>query len=119
MSALPEKEGGGWDIVDWSKPVPTVIGKHVRSERVQADHIADMLEIFDSESIHSAYVYTFIQPDLPHSSNPRDDLDLASFGLVKAIRAKHGDPRSPYRWQPKEAFHVLAEHNRAAERRDP
>jgi hypothetical protein len=104
----PETEGGGWAIVDHSGPVPVITGDHVRSERVQADHIGGVIDVFESAGIHSAYVYTFIQPDMPHSPNRRFDLDMAGFGVVAVIRDDHIDPRSPYRWRPKLAFNVIA-----------
>ncbi len=114
FEGAPKLEGGGWAIVDYSKPVPEISGKHIRSEQVQADYLVEMLDLFESQGIYGAYVYTFIQPDLPYSPNPRYDLDLASFGLVKAIRDNPQNPASPYRWEPKRAFHVLAERYGAA-----
>ena len=113
----PQKEGGGWEIVDYRREPARLIGNPVRSERVQADYITGMLEIFETEAIQAAYVYTFIQPDLPYSPRPRFDLDMASFGLVKAIRDDHDDPASGYSWEPKRAFRELAQRYLAAGRR--
>lgn len=111
-----ERGGMGWDIIDWEKPVPEIIGNPVRSEREQADHIANMLEVFEHQGFLGASAYTFISPDSPHSPIPRYDLDMASFGLVKVIRRDHADPASPYRWEPKLSFHAVARHNRARQR---
>ncbi len=87
----------------------------MRSERTQADHLTNMLSIFESEGLYSASWYSFISPDVPHApSDPIHDLDTASFGLVKVIRERHNDPASPYRWEPKKSFHALARHNAAA-----
>jgi hypothetical protein len=114
FEGAPKLEGGGWAIVDYSKPLPEVPGKYVRNEKVQADYLVEMLEIFESQEIHGAYVYTFISPDAPHSRNPRFDLDLASFSIVKAIPDTQWVTSSPYRWEPKRAFHALAEHYEAS-----
>ncbi|GGO90606.1 abortive phage infection protein [Wenjunlia tyrosinilytica] len=109
-----KRGGDGWDVVDWDKPVPEIKGKLVRSEREQADHIAFMLDVFESEGFLSASPYEFIAVDSPHSPVPEYDLDMASYGLVKVIRKDLTDPASPYRWEPKLSFHAVARHNRAA-----
>lgn len=107
----PERGGEGWDIVDWESPVPTIPEGYVRSERVQADHLARMLDVFEAEGFLGASPYTFVMADSPHSPDPRYDLDMAGFGLVKVIRRDHLDPASPYRWEPKLSFHAVARHN--------
>jgi hypothetical protein len=106
----PRRGGSGYDIVDWSKPVPEIVGYPVRSEQVQADHIARMLRVFEAEALDSAYVYTFISPDSPHARDAKHDLDIASFAVVKVIREHLADPASRYRWKPKRAFAAIAEH---------
>jgi hypothetical protein len=106
----PRRGGSGYDIVDWSKPIPEIVGHPVRSERTQADHIARMLDVFEAEALDAAYVYTFIAPDAPHTRDPKHDLDIASFAVVKVIRERLADPASRYRWQPKRAFHTIADH---------
>jgi hypothetical protein len=110
----PRLEGGGWTIVDYGKTPPEIRGKPVRDERVQADYLLDMLDVFESLDIRGAYVHTFVSPDSPYSTNPRYDYDLASFGIAKAIRKNHWNPASPYHWKPKLAFHALAERYGAA-----
>jgi len=106
--------GDGWTIVDWEKDPPELWVKPVRSERTQADHLTNMLSIFESEGLYSASWYSFISPDVPHApSDPLHDLDMASYGLVKVIRERHDDPASRYRWEPKASFHALARHNAA------
>lgn len=112
-----ERAGGnGYDIVDWDKPVPELKGEYVRSERVQADYIAKLLGIFEAEAIHGAFVWTFIE-DSPYSPDPRYDLDMASFGIVKVLPAGGYPPPpdgdytytvGPDDWEPKLAFGELA-----------
>jgi hypothetical protein len=83
----------------------------VRSETTQARYIARMFDVFEAEGLHSASVYTFIAPDLPHTRNPRLDLDIASFAVVKVTRERFADPASPYTWAPKRAFGAIAARN--------
>lgn len=108
----PERGGMGWDIVDHEADPPRIVGDHVRSERVQAEHLTRMLRIFAAENLMGAHIYTFIAPDAPHSPCRELDLDLASFSLVKVIRHDFANPASRYRWEPKQSFHALARHNR-------
>ncbi|TQS40095.1 hypothetical protein [Cryptosporangium phraense] len=78
-------------------------GEYTRDEAGQADTIRDLLEIFDAEGVDSAFVFLFALADHPHrpDGDPRDDLDLASYGIVRVL-----DDGS---WEPKEAFAAIAE----------
>ncbi|MFC0107253.1 hypothetical protein [Kibdelosporangium aridum] len=106
----PERGAGGYDIVDYTQDPPVIKPGFVRDERVQAEHITRMLRIFAAEGM-SAHIYTFINPEAPHSPVRERDLDISAFSLVKVIRQHYADPYSPYRWEPKEAFHAVARHN--------
>jgi hypothetical protein len=102
-----QKGPAGEDIVDWSTPTPQLNGMYTRNERVQAQYIADLIRLYESENIYGAFVFEFIEPAYPHSADPRRDLDMASFGIVKAhpnSAGKHGAPH----WEPKMAFHEIA-----------
>ncbi|MFI5932150.1 hypothetical protein ACIA6A_08315, partial [Actinoplanes sp. NPDC051494] len=85
-----------------------------RDEDSQAAYLGELLDIFDSEGVDSAFVYLFALADLPHrpDGDPRDDLDLASPGIVKVLdgHSGHTDPGLP--WEPKAAFGAIAEHYR-------
>lgn len=104
----PEAGGMGWDIVDYEKNPPVVKKGYVRSERDQADHLANMIEVFEAEGFLGASPYTFISPDVPHSPTRKYDLDMAAFALCKVIRDDYWDETSPYRWEPKQSFHAVA-----------
>ena len=71
-----------------------------------------MLDVFEDEGVDNAFVNTFARYDLPHSSDPRKDFDMASFGVVKVL---DGASRSVARrypdmpWEPKAAFDMLAD----------
>ena len=108
----PQRGGLGFDVIDYEQVPPVVRPGYTRDERVQADHIARMLRLFAAERLQGAHVYTFINPEAPHSPARELDLDIGSFSLVKTIRRDYADPSSRYHWQPKQAFHALARHNR-------
>ncbi|MFJ5724078.1 abortive infection protein [Streptomyces sp. NPDC093149] len=88
----------GYGIIDWTADPPRLAGSFTRNEQVQADYLSQQLELFAAERVFGAYVFEFIAPK-PHSRDPRYDLDMASFGVVRTI----GDG-----WEPKAAFHELA-----------
>ncbi|MCG5214758.1 hypothetical protein [Streptosporangium sp. KLBMP 9127] len=87
-----------------------ITGDHVRDEHVQAGQIAELLAVYQAENLHGAFVFEFIEPGHPHSADPRHDLDMAGYGLVKVIPGDDGG----YRWEPKAAFHRVAEFYSAA-----
>ncbi len=82
-----------------------------RDEESQAAYLGELLEIFDSEGVDSAFVFLFALDNLPHrpDGDPRDDLDLASLGIVRVLEGRNGTvyPRMP--WEPKAAFSAVAE----------
>ncbi|GAB2579505.1 hypothetical protein GCM10027168_10470 [Streptomyces capparidis] len=85
-----------------------------RDEQEQADYLRALLDTFDRSDIDAAFVNTFARYDLPHSDDDDRDFDKASFGIVKVLdggRAGTAYPGLP--WEPKAAFHALAEYGRA------
>jgi hypothetical protein len=113
----PQRGGTGYDIVDYDKVPPELIGKPVRSEATQARYIAEMLDVFESQDLLGAFVYTFISPDAPSSKTPKHNMDTAAFSVVKVILENERDLGSKYRWETKRAFHAIARHNRSHARR--
>jgi hypothetical protein len=93
------------EIIDWSGPVPQLTGSWVRNEQIQADQIAELIGIYEAEDVHGAFVFEFIEPSYPHAADPRYDLDMAGYGIVKVLPGAQG--RS-YRWEPKAAFQTIA-----------
>ncbi|MEU8827121.1 abortive phage infection protein [Streptomyces sp. NPDC048636] len=106
----PAQGGMGWDTVDYDKQPPEIIGDLVRSERTQAAYLADLVDVFESMDLYAALVYQFVTPDAPHRHQPRYDLDMASYSLVKAVWKTPEEPTAHWHWEPKEAFHALARH---------
>ncbi|MEU6069651.1 MULTISPECIES: abortive phage infection protein [Streptomyces] len=105
----PEAGGMAWNVVDDDKDPDEIKGHLVRSERTQADHVVNMVDVFSSMNLYAAMAFEFVTPDAPHRpDDPRHDLDLASYSLTKTIKDRPDDPRSDWHWEPKEAFHALA-----------
>jgi hypothetical protein len=91
-------------------------GEYARDEDEQAAYLRELLEVFESEGVDAAFVYTFARYDLPHRVDPLADLDRASAGVVKVLDGQRGArelrgrryPDMP--WEPKAAFDALADH---------
>lgn len=87
-------------------------GEYVRDEDEQATYLREVLDVFDAEGVDSGFVNTFARYDLPHHSDPREDFDMASFGVVKVIDGTSGSVARRYPdmpWEPKTAFDALAD----------
>lgn len=95
--------GGGWLAVDYRSSPPKVKPGYSRSERTQAEYLDELLSLFEAEDVHGAYVFEYSSPANPYSPAPADDLDLASYGVVRTDRQGRGTV-------PKEAFATIAEH---------
>ncbi|MFF2363940.1 abortive phage infection protein [Streptomyces sp. NPDC058122] len=109
FEGAPERGGMGWDVVDYSKEPPEIKAGLVRGERAQAAYLTDVLAAFEAMGLYSAMAYTFVTRDAPHRPHdPRHDLDMASYSIVKTIEDRPGAPASGVHWEPKEAFHALA-----------
>ena len=100
------KGGGGFMIVDWRKDSPTVKPGYVRDERVQADYIKSLVELYREEQIDGAFVYAFSEPRNLHTDNSLTDLDMASYGVVKITLKETAE--NPEVWKTKQAFGSLA-----------
>ncbi|MFD3683965.1 type II CAAX prenyl endopeptidase Rce1 family protein [Nocardiopsis sp. NPDC058631] len=101
--------GSGADIMDWADlDDRRVTGDHVRDERVQAEVIGEMLDVYETEDVMGAFVCMFIEGDCHHSCDPTRDLDMASFGIVRPPTPESGLSPDDGHWEPKEAFHTLA-----------
>ncbi|GAA1625729.1 hypothetical protein GCM10009733_023000 [Nonomuraea maheshkhaliensis] len=95
-----DKGGAGFLIVDRDHEPWRLDGHYERDEDGQAAYLRDLLRVFEEEGVDTAFWYTFASYRYPHHADPRFDLDLAAFGLVRV------DPDLSLR--PKAAFHALA-----------
>ena len=104
----------GLGIVEYDKDAGPVRlnGDYARDEAGQAAYLRELLEVFDAEGVDTAFVFIFALYDHPHrpGGDPRDDLDLASYGIVKVFDDRHGDTYPGMPWEPKAAFTTIAEH---------
>jgi hypothetical protein len=93
---------GSFRIVNWFAQPPRVRDGHVRDEGVQAAYLAELIDLYADAGVHGCFVFTFAMPDFPHHPDPSHDLDMAGFGVVKAL------PDGPRQWAPKQAFGEVA-----------
>ncbi len=93
-----DRGGMGWAILTEDRRID---GAYVRDEGEQVRYLRELLALFEESGVDSAFWFTFAGYELPHHpADPRLDLDLASYGLMRvgpdgALTAK-------------EAFHALA-----------
>lgn len=100
----------GGMIVVYDHGVPIRLdGDYTRDEVEQATYLRELLAIFATEGIDTAFVNTFASYHLPHRSNPRTDLDLASYGVVRVLEDRRGHAYPNMPWEPKAAFTALAD----------
>lgn len=105
----------GLEIVESDKDTGAPVrlrGEYVRDEAGQGAYLRELLEVFDAEGVDSAFVFLFALYSFPHrpDGDPRDDLDMASFGIVKVLEGRHGDTYPDMPWEPKAAFAALADY---------
>jgi hypothetical protein len=86
-------------------------GEYVRDEAGQAGYVRELLEVFDAEGVDSAFVFAFALNGLVHrpDGEARDDLDLASYGIVAVLDGRTGATYPDLPWEPKAAFTAVAE----------
>ncbi|MCP3782908.1 hypothetical protein NLX85_05955 [Micromonospora sp. A3M-1-15] len=105
------KGGRGDTIVEWGADgrAARLVGEHTRDEQEQATYLRELLDVFTAEGVDTAFVNTFARYDLPHRDDPREDFDMASYGLVKVLEGRTGTTYPGLPWEPKAAFTTLAE----------
>jgi hypothetical protein len=104
-----DRGGMGWTIVDDETEPPRLNGDYHRDEGEQVTYLRELLEIFEQEGVDSAVWFTFASYELPHRPEPRDDLDMAGFGVVSILEGQRGTTYPDMGWEPKQSFHALAE----------
>ncbi|HEX4203431.1 MAG TPA: hypothetical protein VHZ51_04390 [Ktedonobacteraceae bacterium] len=100
---------GGGEMIEYDGTAPVRLnGDYIRDEQEQATYLRELLDIFTTEGVDAAFVCTFVCYGFPHRSDPREDLDMASWGVVKVLENRLGDAYPDMPWEPKAAFTVLA-----------
>ncbi len=97
---------GGWMIIDEDGNIDATC---TRDENEQAVYLRELLQTFEDVAVDSAFWFTFAGYNFPHRPDPRHDLDMASFGLVKLLEGERGSSYPDMAWEPKKAFHALAD----------
>ena len=85
----------GLEIVEYDEDTGAPVrlnGEYARDEEGQAEYLLELLEIFEAGGVDSAFVFTFALHGYLHrpDGDPREDLDLASYGIVKVFEDRHG-----------------------------
>ena len=78
-----ERGGMGWMIVDEKADPPVIDGDYVRDEQEQVRYLQALLPIFEEVGVDAAFWFTFASYDTPHTDDPRTDLDMAGYSVVK------------------------------------
>jgi hypothetical protein len=110
-----DKGARGGEIIEWDKDAVKPLrlnGEYIRDEDEQASYVRELLEIFSEEGVDSAFVFSFVLYQLPHRPDAREDLDVASYGIVKVYEDRFGETYPDMVWEPKAAFSALADYYR-------
>ena len=108
-STLADREESVIEWGDDARPV-RLRGEFIRDEEEQARYIAELLDVFETEGVDSAFVYTFARYDFC------GEFDLISKGIVKVQEKGFGRRYPDMPWEPKAAFDGLAERYRKLQR---
>jgi hypothetical protein len=105
-----DRGGTGWAIIEPDADPPRLDGDYVRDEAEQVRYMQELHAIFGAEDVDLAFWFTFAGYGMVHRpGQPRLDLDMASYGVVKMLEA---GPPAGYQglgWKPKAAFGALAQ----------
>lgn len=107
-----DKGARGGEVIVWDHETVIALGlngDYIRDEEEQARYIRELLEIFFAEGVDSAFVNTFVLYQLPHRADPREDLDIGSYSIVKVYEDRRGETYPDMFWEPKAAFAALAD----------
>ena len=95
-----EAGGMGWGIVDYSTTPRTLNGDYVRDESVQVGYFRELMDVFEAADVHGAFWFTFAGYETRFDPDPRRDLDMASYGVVKMTDGTN--------WERKAVFDAIA-----------
>lgn len=88
---------------------PRLDGDYVRDEELSARELTETLGILDKAGVDGVFVRTFVAPIATYDEDPRHDLDMASFSLVKSFAGdRKGTTYPDMPWEPKAAFRAVA-----------
>jgi hypothetical protein len=84
-------------------------GDYVRDEAMQARELTEVLAILDAAGVDGAFVAEFVTAGATTSDEPRYDLDMNAFSLVKRYRRGKGVTYPDMKWEPKQSFSAVAD----------
>lgn len=90
----------GFLVVDQDAEPWRLDGEYQPDEQEQVTYLRELLQVFKQENVDTAFWFTFAGFRYPHHPDPRYDLDIASFGVVRV------NPDTSL--APKASFHALA-----------
>jgi len=77
---------------------------------MQACELTDQQGVLEWAGVAGAFIMTFLSPTAPYNEDPRLNLDMNSYSLVKSYKhGRHGTTYPDMTWDPKEAFYAVAE----------
>ncbi|MGA7845834.1 MAG: abortive infection protein [Thermoplasmata archaeon] len=88
---------------------PHLKGTYIRDEGAPARRLTDVLGLLDGAGVEGVFIDSFVDPIAPFSDDPRYDLDMSALSLVKTYEHGHGSVYPDMTWDPKEAFHAVAD----------
>ena len=102
--------GMGWAIIEAAADGPPQLdGDYVRDEGEQVRYLRALRAIFEEEGVDLAFWFTFAGYGLPHHADPRRDLDMASYGVVKMLEGGSPAGEQGLGWERKLVFGALAQ----------
>jgi hypothetical protein len=102
----------GGEVIVWDNDTGQPLrlnGEYVRDEAEQAQYIRELLEIFEQAGVDSTFLFTFAQYSLPHRTDGREDMDKGAYAIVKVYEDRFGATYPDMCWEPKLAFHAVAD----------
>ena len=111
MQALVSAVAWAGPLSDTSADPRRLDGDYVRDEAEQIRYLDELQVIFAAEDVYFAFWFTFAGYSHLHGADPRRDLDMASYGLVKTLPGGPGTGYHGLGGEPKLAFAALAQAN--------
>lgn len=99
----------GMFIVEWDGArAVRLTGGYERDESEQSQYFNDCVNVFEEAGVDTAFWCTFASHNLPYDEDPNQDLDRASYGIVRVLKESQGTTYPDLPWEPKEVFYTIA-----------
>ena len=103
-----DRGGMGWAILQERDGRARLDGAYTRDESEQVRYLDELRTVFEEEQVDLAFWFTFAGYELTHDAEPDNDLDMASYGVVKMLPGGGGAGYQGLGWEPKAVFGALA-----------